>query len=190
MAKYITTDTGLKIPDGAVVMLVRFPGTKFILKNGWYTYQGNQYMGWYFSSIPAQTIVPLTDEDLLGIVVISGCDYPPGPRPCPPGPCPPGPGPVFPYTEYDKINVARAFITVDTIEQRDKLNSRLVPNGKIVRVNDVNGEVKYYSYDQSISQWIEETFGITQEEFNDLKVRVDSVEKDMQWLDINKEVIE
>ena len=59
-----------------------------------------------------------------------------------------------------RIQLERAWITVDTIEQRDRLNIRLVPDGKVVKVNDVGGSVKYYSYDQSLSTWVEEVFGL------------------------------
>ena len=45
-------------------MLARFPGTKWIVHNGWYTYNGANFTGWYFMSIPAQTCLPVTPEDL------------------------------------------------------------------------------------------------------------------------------
>lgn len=62
---------GQKIRDGSVVMLRRFPGTKWIIHNGWYQYQGVKYTGWYFSSIPSRTILPCNDKDLRNIVVLS-----------------------------------------------------------------------------------------------------------------------
>ena len=79
----------------------------------------------------------------------------------PPGPVPPGPGPSEERFTHEMRNQReRAWITVDTIEQRDRLNIRLVPDGKVVKVNDVGGSVKYYSYDQSLSTWVEEVFGL------------------------------
>lgn len=191
----IKTDSGLTITDGTIVMLARFPGTKWIVRNGWYTYQGNQYTGWYVSSIPSQTTLPLTDDDLEMITIVSNnqcnCGHYP-PPPCPPpfpplGPAPSEKNPKF--TESYKDEVDRAFITVNTLEDRDKLNTRIIPDGKIVRVNSVRGVIKYYSWNLETKTWEEETFGIKNEVKN-VDERVSSIEKDLCWLNIDKEVIE
>lgn len=177
----VVPDTGIQIVDGTIVILARFPGTKWIVHNGWYSYQGKQYMGWYFCSIPAQTIIPVNDEDLRLLTVVSsdgGESCPPGPYPppCPPypPPCPPYPPPFVPgppphcginFTPQMADELDRAWITVETIAQRDKLNTRLLPNGKIVKVNNVSGSVKYYSWNQATMVWDEETFGINPDNF-------------------------
>ena len=92
------------------------------------------------------------------IQIVSG-----GSCPCPspsPTPCPP-PGPGGGLDHVMKHELERAWITVDTREQLSLLNKRLVPDGKIVRVNDVgDGTAKYYRYDQSNSIWTEEYFGV------------------------------
>ena len=62
-------DSNVKLTDGSVVMLSRFPGTKWVVHNGWYNYAGRRYMGWYFCSIPAQTIIPANSQDLTMITV-------------------------------------------------------------------------------------------------------------------------
>lgn len=88
-------DTCQEITVGSVVILSRFPDTKWVLQDGWYMYEGQQYNGWYFSSIPAQTILPLQGTDLLGLVIVSGGSC--GPIPHPPCPCPgPTPSPTQP----------------------------------------------------------------------------------------------
>lgn len=157
MSDSISTSAG-QILEGTIVILARYPSIKWIAHQGWYTYQGRQYMGWYFASIPAQTILPLNEEDLIGIQIVSG-----GSCPCPspsPTPCPP-PGPGGGLDHVMKHELERAWITVDTREQLSLLNKRLVPDGKIVRVNDVgDGTAKYYRYDQSNSIWTEEYFGV------------------------------
>ena len=154
---FLVTDTGVIINDGSVVILSQYPNVKWLIKNGWYTYKGKQYNGWYFSSIPANNTMPVDTSDLSGITLVSG----PNCCPPPPGPVPPGPGPSEErFTHEMRIQLERAWITVDTIEQRDRLNIRLVPDGKVVKVNDVGGSVKYYSYDQSLSTWVEEVFGL------------------------------
>lgn len=154
---FLVTDTGVIINDGSVVILSQYPNVKWLIKNGWYTYKGKQYNGWYFSSIPANNTMPVDTSDLSGITLVSG----PNCCPPPPGPVPPGPGPSEErFTHELRNQLERAWITVDTIEQRDRLNIRLVPDGKVVKVNDVGGSVKYYSYDQSLSTWVEEVFGL------------------------------
>lgn len=91
----------LKLIDGNIVILHRFPNTKWIVHNGWYTYQCKQYNGWYLTSIPAGTVIPLSESDLMNLTVTSNnredCNpsCPPYPGsgwdcPCPP-PGPPGP---------------------------------------------------------------------------------------------------
>ena len=156
----LSPDTGQKIYSGAVVMLKRFPGTKWTVNNDWYTFNGQQYQGWYFSSIPAKTILPVTESDLVGIVVVSSgvC-----PSPCPPPPCPgPGPHPPdTPFTPEMAWELNRVALTVDTIAERNTLNRRLLPNGKIVKVNnDGTGKPAYYSWNQITMNWDTETFGI------------------------------
>lgn len=190
---HIITDSGLELKDGTIVMLVQFPGTKWVVKHGWYNYQGNQYTGWYFSSIPSQTCLPVTDDYLKMITIVNdGCGCPP---PCPPPfpppfpPCPPPHHhnrPHFGRDEKDMLD--RTFITVNTLEDRDKLNEKIVPDGKLVRVNSVRGKIKYYSWNLEERTWEEETFGVG-EEVKDLKSRVESIEHDIQWMNIRKEVI-
>lgn len=162
-------DTGAQLTDGTVVTLARYPGTKWIVHKGWYTFQGQQYNGWYFCSIPAQTILPISEEDLRLLTVVSGegCEpcnpiYPPTPclpPPRPPAPCPPHPHPV-PFTPQMAYELDRAWISVDTIAQMNILNTRLLPNGKIVRVNNDATGPKYFRWNQVTQSWEHESFGI------------------------------
>ena len=87
-------DSNIKLTDGSVVMLARFPGTKWVVHYGWYDYSGRRGMGWYFSSIPAQTVIPVTAQDLDLIVLIDqGKSEEPERPPIPDHPPAPGPGP-------------------------------------------------------------------------------------------------
>lgn len=174
MNRIIVPDTGVELHDGSIVILHRFPGTKWVVHNGWYTYLEQQFMGWYFCSIPAQTILPVSDDDLRMITVVSDSGWcppsptPPMPYPCPPSPCPCPPGPPVPpplkpgpeFTFQNAYELDRAWISVDTIAQRDQLNTRLLPNGKIVRVNNDSGVAKYFIWNQVTQTWDDETFGI------------------------------
>lgn len=160
--------TGTKLFDGTVVALAKYPGTKWIVRQGWFSYQGQQRNGWYFCSISTQTTIPVSNEDLLTVTVISsdGCGCCP-PTPCPPTPFPPGPlgppGPppiCNPFSNKDKFQVDRSFISVDTIAERDYLlQNQLIPDGKIVKVNQTKQGKMYFTWNQVISQWEEETFG-------------------------------
>ena len=195
---YILTDNGLKLVDSTVVMLPKYPGTKWITKKGWYCYQGDKYNGWYFSSIPSQTVIPVDQEDLAYVVIISdesGCcpppPFPPPPPPTPYPPYPPCPDPSHrpePFTKADKEQLLSAFITVKNKKDLYKINTDNIPAGKLVRVNDVDGSPKYYSYDKEKDDWVEDFFG-NAEAVTKLDERVSQLENDSSWLDINKEVI-
>lgn len=156
MNRLIVPGTSIVLHDGSIVILNRFPGTKWVVHNGWYNYMGQQYMGWYFCSIPSQTILPVSDDDLLMLTVVSD-----GECPCPPQlPMPPHPFPDVPFTPQQAFELDRAWISVETIAQRDQLNKRLLPNGKIVRVNNIGGQAEYYIWNQVTQTWEDETFGI------------------------------
>lgn len=187
-------DSKLKLVDGNVVQLERFPGLKWVLHNGWYSYNGRQYSGWYFSSIPSQTILPVSNQDLRMITLVSSKpsdEYPEYPLP----PSHPGPGypddgyyhhhhhhhpnenpggphsPIFPpvcpdpepekpafFSTAYKAQLDSAFISVPTLKKRDLLDTTKLPDGKIVRVNSVNGEPKYYAWSAFNDHWEELNF--------------------------------
>ena len=67
---FLVTDTGVIIHDGSVVILSQYPDVKWLIRNGWYTYNGKQYNGWYFSSIPANNTMPVDTNDLSGITLV------------------------------------------------------------------------------------------------------------------------
>ena len=163
----IIPGTQQKVYEGTVVVLHRLPNVKWIIHNGYYNYNGRKQKGWYFSSIPADTTMPVFNEDLVAMTILDdGGDtprppYPPGPfppGPFPPGPYPPGPFPPeppapvpIPFTPQDKKQVDAAMITVPTLRERDKLGNRYLIDGKLVRVNDIDGEgtVDYFTRDDS-----------------------------------------
>ena len=104
---YITIPNTCKhLYPGSVVMLGRFPGTKWVLQLGWYIHENMQLNGWYFSAIPSRSTIPVEESDLQDLVLISegtsGCDcgcpapIPPYPKP----PMPPGRPPVRPVEVY------------------------------------------------------------------------------------------
>ncbi len=162
---YITIpSTGTKLFDGTTVVLSTYPGTKWIVHRGWYSHQGSNYNGWYVMSIPAQECLPLSADVLNQISVISGgsacgCHTPP-PSSCPPPHGPEGLG------GKTKFQLDRAFITVDTIAERDFLfKNDLIPDGKIVKVNQTTTGTKYFSWNQVTQQWDIETFGIDTSKF-------------------------
>jgi hypothetical protein len=162
-------NTDIKLVDGNIVVLDRFPGLKWVLHFGWYDYQGQSYQGWYFSSIPSQTIPPVSQQDLRMLQVVSTKSNDAQPEfPAPPDHHPQEsmgcPHPIFPpvppLPEMDrpaffsvkcKEELDAAFITVPTIKKRNRLHN--LPDGKIVRVNNVNGKPKYYVWSAYEEQW-------------------------------------
>lgn len=153
-----------RIYDGSVVILQRLPNLRWVVHNGFYTYNGTTQNGWYLSSVPSQTNMPLFHNDLYGIRILSS-DPCPCPPPLPPGPhppfpphpvppFPPGPGPeTIQYTKADKLMVDRSMITVPNLEERDKLMSSELIDGKVVRVNDFEGRVEYFEWDKENLKW-------------------------------------
>lgn len=153
--------SNIKILEGTVVTLAYYPGTTWVVRYGWYVYENQRYYGWYFSSIPEDTVVPASEEYLLSCKVVSGsadtryCP-PPAPGPKPPHPAP---GPMPPCA--DNVRIAdSAFISVQTLKDRDMLNMRgiYIPNGKLIRVNDVDGEAKYYVWNSTTLRWHDVVF--------------------------------
>ena len=158
----IIPGTQTKVYEGSVVVLNRLPGTKWVIRCGTYDYNGRRQKGWYFSSIPSATTMPVFKEDLVAMRVIDDSQecppcppYPPYP-PYPPGP--PAPVPII-FTPRDKEMIERSMITVASLEDRDKLGNRMLPNGKIVRVNEAEGKVEYYEWNSSNYTWEPATLG-------------------------------
>ena len=201
----IVPGTGQKLTDGDVVMLSEYPGVKWIIQYGWYTYYNYRYSGWYFSSIPDNTILPVAEEDLTSLVVIStnnsievpssscdcdcncnGSDDHIHPTPKPPRPDPPGP--LMGLTPSQELS--RAWISVDTIVDRNSLNTRILPDGKIVRVNNTEDGPKYYIWNKVRLEWndfeFESTSGGLQKEEADTLYASKDTEKLVK--EIKKEV--
>lgn len=114
-----------QLVDGSVVILDRFPGLKWVVHYGWYSYNGAQYQGWYFSSIPSQTVIPVTPEDLrmLQVIQYTGSDTDPGcPVPTYPYPiCPPPSPEQVPLSEKQKEEILEMLKNYYTKEEVDQL---------------------------------------------------------------------
>ena len=146
----IIPGTQQKVYEGSIVVLNRLPGLKWIIHCGYYEYNGRKQKGWYFASIPSDTTMPVFKEDLVAMRVIdeSGDHPEPHPHPHPPiPPHPPAPIPVI-FTPDDKKMIERSMITVPSLEERDKLGNKHLINGKVVRVNDDEGQVEYYEWNK------------------------------------------
>lgn len=180
--KYLRVpDSDIRLVEGNVIILQKYPTIKWILNNGWYEYQGDMVDGWYITSETDETVLPITEEELEGVVIVSTKyndalppypyldepQYPPvNPLPpCPPEPPPPPPVPPEPptpepipperlpafFSQALKTQLEQAFISVATVEERDAIKN--VPDGKIVRVNDVLGKPKYYEWFEEGNCW-------------------------------------
>lgn len=176
----------LKLVDGNIVSIDTIPDQKWILHKGWYTWDNKLNNGWYLTSIIDKSIRPVIPQEIEDMVVIStksnnlDQNYPnvipvkvdsdsvsnettqtyvypisPGSYTGPHGPIFP---PVAPDSELVPYQVASAFVTFPTIEARDLLDKRQIPDGKLVRVNDVDGKVEYYSWSITRREWVDENF--------------------------------
>ena len=139
-------DTNIKLRDGDIVKLSQYPNIKWVVHKGWYSYQGEESLGWYFYSIPDGTILPFTHCDMITVTIISSscCNCEDCFQPVP-----------DPQNDCIQGQIDRAFITVDYIVDRDALTQRILPDGKLVRVNDVDGSPRYYQWDKGNQSWID-----------------------------------
>ena len=198
-------DSDINISDGSVVMLARFPGTKWEVHYGWYEYFGRQSMGWYFCSIPAQTVIPVTSKDLQLITIIDpnnsssnlpaptvttvlgnclnnisdGCNCTDSDifDDCGSPNCDcnivdckpeynifPGNSSAF-FSKNDQFFLDSSFISVPSINYRDLLKTVFkIPDGKVVKVNNVNGASKYYSWNDPYQRWDDVSYEVDMEE--------------------------
>ena len=146
--------TNIRLYDGDTVKISNKPKDTFIVHTGWYVYQGAQQYGWYFTSVTTTEDLPAYIIDLTLCTLESHrtinsetCD-----------------GTVVnytkPFTDYDAEILNRTFISVDTITQRDNLDPKSLTEGRLIRVNDVDGKPTYYSWDSINSEWLEITSSV------------------------------
>lgn len=184
MEQLIIPGTNLAVRPGAIVILAEYPYSKWVVKHGWYTYRNQQLNGWYFRCLSDGAILSLSNVNLDTITIVSQGECVPPPPPPGPGFPGPGPGPGGPkplpngsLNAKQADQLRRAFVTVDSIRQRDALDDGNLPDGKICRVNNVGGRVKYYAYDVSTSSWIEQPIDfVTGTEADEVYVRKDELD--------------
>lgn len=163
-------DSDLKLVDGNIVMIERFEDTKWVLHDGWFNYENRRYKGWYFVSIPNETVLPLSEKDLVGIILVSSKandadpDFPEkpgkhhhdGPGSLYPPVCP-DPEPERPafFSSSLKKQIQESFISVPTMKYLHKLAKEgNIQDGKIVRVNNAEeGVTKYFIWSATLERW-------------------------------------
>ena len=141
---FIIPDTGTIVYNGDTVMLSEYPGILAIAAYGWYKHNQSSEMGWHFVLLTNKEVVPSADVNLSLLTVVSSNPNKPD-HPCP------VPPPFLPSKFED-----RTFITLDSIAQRDKLLTTFMPNGRIVRINDIgNGQPGYFQWGTMSQTWSE-----------------------------------
>ena len=147
--------TDIRLYDSDIVKISSKPKVKWIVHLGWYIYDDVQNFGWYFESIKDGEILPVSIVDLtlctLVTIKTQGSEH--------------YDGKVVnftrPFTDADAEILKRAFITVDTIEQRDNIDKKKLINGKMVRVNSDDGPAQYFAWNADTQIWeYLEVFGI------------------------------
>lgn len=145
--------TSIRLYDGDIVTISTRPRLTWIVHNGWYVYHGAQNYGWYFVSVETTETLPayVVDLTLCTLVTVKTIH----------SECTDGREVKYtrPYTEYDAETLSRTFITVDTLDQRDNIDPRFRTNGRLVRVNFVEGFPKYYAWNTDNNDWDEVTDG-------------------------------
>lgn len=190
--RYLTLpDSDVRLYPGSVVIFRTDLDTRWILHMSWYTYEGDRAFGWYFRSIPVGDILPVDKADLTNLIVIDNAEpckpiVPPTPPPPPVPPVPPD-DPVVLFKRSMRDMLYAAFITLQTEEDLLNLDTSIIPDGKLIRVNDVRGEVKYFVWNAPASRWDDINIDpdlsdyVTLEEFNALVSQVDTIASNITW---------
>lgn len=172
-------DSDVELHDGSVISFIESSDKKWILHHGNYIQDCQSYCGWYLCSIPDGAVIPADTDILKDIIVVDNsvgftnmcC---PAPDLYPPGQCPPGPSlnhRIVPAVPKELVhNIDAAFLTVGNLEERDALSTERFPDGKLICVNDVDGERKYYIWDKPTSTWFEVSLEIDTSQFLTLDV--------------------
>lgn len=139
--------TNIRLYDSDIVKISNRPRIKWVVHCGWYIYDEVQNFGWYFVSIKDGEILPASIIDLTLVTLVTAKTQGSGIYD----------GKVVnytrPFTLADAELLNRTFITLDTVEQRDAIDTTKLINGRMVRVNDVGGVVVYYAWNASTQQW-------------------------------------
>lgn len=152
--------SNLEITEGTIVTLSKYPQIKWILRYGSYSYRNSNTTGWYLSSIPNETILPLNYDDLNSITIVSDdfncCE-----------PCDLVEPEVMFTLDHDYM-LNKSTMCVDTPDERDRLIlSTDLPHGKLVRVaSDYDNQTRYYTWNKYSGCWVEENFAMLGEEDN------------------------
>ena len=139
--------TDIRLYDSDIVKLSNRPKTNWVVHLGWHIFDGVQNYGWYLVSINKGEILPVSLIDLtlctLETLKTQGSEL--------------YDGKVVnytrPFTLADAEVLNRTFITVETIAQRDNLDTSKLVNGRLVRVNNVGGVVNYYAWNVETQAW-------------------------------------
>jgi len=145
--------TDIRFYEGDIVILKNKPKVKWIVHHGWFIFGGVQNFDWYLSSITKGETLPVSNIDLTLLTLATtrtvGSELYDGKTV----------NYTRPFTDNDADAIARSFITVDTVEQRDNLDPKTLVNGKIVRVNNFGGDATYYAWNENTKAWDLVDFG-------------------------------
>lgn len=146
--KYVVVPgTNIRFYDGDIIKVTKYPRSKFQIYCGWYVFENKQNFGWYLSNVKTGKVLPLDTIDLTTCSLVTseaqGSVYKSGPEL----------QYTRPFTDADFEMLNRSFVTLDTIEQRDSIDPKKLVDGKVVRVNDVEGVPAYFEWDALTRTW-------------------------------------
>lgn len=162
--EYVQLTNGQKLYPGAIIIVEKWPDIRWILHRGNYTYDEKDYYGWFLCTVDDHSITPLVAEDLIGCTVVDYGDndknnikptpYEPTKPECNCDKCDKTKEPAIISKQY-KALLDSAFISVPNITKRDQINTETIPDGKICRVNSVNGAPHYYVWSVYSDKWLD-----------------------------------
>lgn len=185
-----TKDTNQDIASGSIIMFNNDPDTRWIIEYGPYLVQSKPASGWHATALPSGAVLPIDEATFQGVTLISSGSASSDSGCCPCRPTPPTPPfPPVPPTPY--FTAAPNMITVRNVEERDRIDRSLLMDGKVVRVNDYNGQPEYFEYDDETNSWKFINWGTSVVDKNDVDQAIDAA---ISWTrigqdnDENKEV--
>ena len=148
IAHLVIPGTNIRLYDGDTVKISTKQNKFCLVHHGWYNYQGVKNYGWYFDATNGSETIPATTIDLTLCQLVmdstKGSIF--------------TDGKVTNYTDIftadDAETLNRTFISVETIKQRDNIDKNKLVNGRLVRVNNVNGIPRYYSWNADMNDWL------------------------------------
>ena len=191
----IVLPCGKELYDGAVITLGNSPQV-YVLHYGKYKSDSIKKEGWYIQSIGSTSAVELTDyiTSIINIlhtgaeITVDDTTYECGGHT--------GCSHCYgignnEFTDEEKYQLARTWITVDTIAERDALEIEDVTNGRVVQVNKcIDGNPHYFRHDGVEWKEVEFVHVDDTETLDSMKQEIESLHQEVETLTSSVEALQ